>query len=1303
MIMVVSTLGSKIKEQQKVQELQSMEDLGSLLLTEFRLAANSEPGFEKEFELPRLLSGKLYTLDFNSSFKEITIELNNKEYVIFIPTDLALEGNLTPGRNKIIRSSDKVIFNTLESVDLIPPAMIDDLTITDSGLDWVELSWTAVGDDGYIGRADYYILGVSAMPITDSNWNSINLTQLNIIPQENGSLESFIVQGLNSGTRYYFAIRAVDDAGNQGGISNNAFGITLPKIGFYALGDNLTVFSLDNDSLTELVEHPIKGDRLISNFKTLYVLDRPNNTIKKYSFNQLANITLSAANNIDQVLDMSLNDLGNNLLVAIPTRFYVLNSLLQELGSLDLSGITFVKSYNNRYGLVSQQDFNRINMINTTNVSNMNILSYIDLGFDTGLVSLTLRNDLLIASSLYYVMPITGSLQIINLSNVSNLNTIESFGLDCEPISTAINGLLVLVTCYDHNFNIPKLLILDNALSMLFETQTINLSEFEDVSLITTARDFAVIKAGNKLVLINISDPYNSTIAYSYQTQQGINSITSYDYEGVSDLEPPADIKDLNIEDSNYFNITLNWTSVGDDNYSGRVLHYDLRFSNNNLSTYWDYAEKALPPPRPNMGGDEQEFTLKNLIPGVNYYIGLRAVDSSGNWNELSNIVNATTKPALLILNASSSYNSSWDNLSCFLQPQLPQNVSATTIYSWTSSYGFRPTLLLPFDSSVTEQIYGAVRDYSGTTNVTLGLPSQQETIPQWVDNGALGGAYSFDGNDVLVADESNALEPKDDFTFEAWVKPLDKGVLFDNHNQTQDLPSNSEGFIVRIKKLNDNEAKLELIIQKPGSGARAFDSAETLLFNEWHHIVIVRDYNTKRFYGYVDGVLVLNITDDYPSFTNKNKIVIGGNYNDATGTVTDYFKGFIDEVRFYPLALSSEELLLHAEKQYNKISNTETVSSETWHCKLVINKQKDMVELESNNITLQGEVLIAGGLFYNENTNELAVYEFDDNHNLSLIDNLKLSDDPNREGGALPHGLCIQDNRLFFNEGEGDVGNVDISRLKSLKLIDYYNTSLPGFNGLSYVGDMLCMNDTIYSSLSYNGVYSFTKNLELLAHDSDCELNGCYGSFFSLADYNGTTILADIEDGYLYHDKKLRFYNNNLFLDASSITLFNLSTRMIYDKEEKLLITGERSSGDQNLSIRMYNLSNLTQPVLIDTANVPNKVLALAKFGDIVFVGTKFNASKNETYLLAFNISNTKFELLANITIRANKSMDYNVQHITDISVTPIKDNKQYIAIAAQGVGFYVLVFENNEFRIMDHRNIYILTVLFLNDPYHH
>ena len=119
--------------------------------------------------------------------------------------------------------------------DLAAPAAISTLsaaTGVENGA--VNLTWTAVGDDGSTGTASSYLVRYSASPITSGTWDAATPVSAGVpAPKPAGQSESMTVTGLNSGSTYYFAVRAQDEVPNLGAASNSpsAVAAVIPAAG----------------------------------------------------------------------------------------------------------------------------------------------------------------------------------------------------------------------------------------------------------------------------------------------------------------------------------------------------------------------------------------------------------------------------------------------------------------------------------------------------------------------------------------------------------------------------------------------------------------------------------------------------------------------------------------------------------------------------------------------------------------------------------------------------------------------------------------------------------------------------------------------------------------------------------------------------------------------------------------------------------------------------------------------------------------------------------------------------------------
>ncbi len=108
------------------------------------------------------------------------------------------------------------------TAEVTPPSAITTLAATSSTTSSVTLSWTAPGDDGNVGTAAQYDIRYSTATITDANWNSATQATGEPTPLAAGSAQTFVVNGLQANTTYYFAIKTADEVPNWSALSNIA-------------------------------------------------------------------------------------------------------------------------------------------------------------------------------------------------------------------------------------------------------------------------------------------------------------------------------------------------------------------------------------------------------------------------------------------------------------------------------------------------------------------------------------------------------------------------------------------------------------------------------------------------------------------------------------------------------------------------------------------------------------------------------------------------------------------------------------------------------------------------------------------------------------------------------------------------------------------------------------------------------------------------------------------------------------------------------------------------------------------------
>ncbi len=136
--------------------------------------------------------------------------------------------------------SEIVIYGCLGSLvpDKTPPSPVTTLAAGNVSSTSVQLSWIAPGDDGNVGQVSSYDIRYSPYIIsTNLAFDNASKVSEQPIPVPAGSTQSLVVTGLNASTKYYFAVKAGDEADNFSSLSN----VVSQSTGEYGESSSVTV------------------------------------------------------------------------------------------------------------------------------------------------------------------------------------------------------------------------------------------------------------------------------------------------------------------------------------------------------------------------------------------------------------------------------------------------------------------------------------------------------------------------------------------------------------------------------------------------------------------------------------------------------------------------------------------------------------------------------------------------------------------------------------------------------------------------------------------------------------------------------------------------------------------------------------------------------------------------------------------------------------------------------------------------------------------------------------------------------
>ncbi len=139
-----------------------------------------------------------------------------------VPYDFALEtldeaGNASALSNVIQAAAG----------DAIPPGKVTDLAAVNPGPHAVTLAFTAPGDDGDTGQAAAYAVRSAPTPITEATWSAASPVPVDATPGPAGSHESIRLEAFTPGQTVHLALRARDQVGLYGPVSNDVV-VSLP-------------------------------------------------------------------------------------------------------------------------------------------------------------------------------------------------------------------------------------------------------------------------------------------------------------------------------------------------------------------------------------------------------------------------------------------------------------------------------------------------------------------------------------------------------------------------------------------------------------------------------------------------------------------------------------------------------------------------------------------------------------------------------------------------------------------------------------------------------------------------------------------------------------------------------------------------------------------------------------------------------------------------------------------------------------------------------------------------------------------
>ncbi len=560
----------------------------------------------------------------------------------------------------------------------VPPAAVVDLAAVSAGSGAVELTWTAPGADANVGTAAQYELRYAPERITSQSWDEAAVVEIHIAPKAAGSAESFLIEGLEGASEYFFVIRALDDAGNAGGLSNNASVTTDDDVDPSSINDLAAATNAAGWGLLSL-SWTAPGDDGLEGTADHYELRWSDSSIDANNFGSANAAIAPAPLPAGSTHNFTLSDLP-------PEReIYVAMRAFDDAGNGSiLSNVASARTRDEAPGRIADL---RVSEAQAEEDGSVTVtLSWTAPGDDAGVGT----------AAAYDIRYSDGPLGDSSFGSAAQVQNTPAPGPAGTAHAVSIAGLAggkiyrFAMKTVDERQNWSALSnvvqgttpdeVAPAAVSDLFAvtgtsrgTVTLTWTSTGDDGTEGSAAGYELRYSDRAIDANN----FEQATRAAYQpgggpagidrsfTAQALPDETllyfamkAFDDSGnvsglsnaVSARTPdvlPIKISNLAVTERRLTGLTVSFTAPGDDATSGVTEQYDLRVSTSGITTDTFAQATRVDTPIPQHAGTTESIAIDGLEGNTTYYVAIKAMDDRGNWSALSNVLVAATRDAL--------------------------------------------------------------------------------------------------------------------------------------------------------------------------------------------------------------------------------------------------------------------------------------------------------------------------------------------------------------------------------------------------------------------------------------------------------------------------------------------------------------------------------------------------------------------------------------------------------------------------------------------------------------------------------
>lgn len=593
--------------------------------------------------------------------------------------------------------------------DNVPPGIIDDLLPTEGDRPGeIKLRWTATGDDGEVGTADKYEIRYGFECITEDNWHGASAVATPQKPRVAGTVEVFTVKELIGETKYYFAVRAIDEAGNRGALSAECFGCNTPPVPPAAI-DNLAGEPIKPKSVRLTWTAPGDNDRegtaaaydiryaefgiTGSNFSSALKMQNPP-TPRVAGSAEVATVPNLKESTVYYFAIKTVDTLGAESPISNVVKVATLDETPPDapyevkLSSSNGGGntyppkaVTASSQLADILGPEKVMDEDEYSMWVSDGVS-VPGPEWIEMELmQEGRVD---RVRLLPNPDYLHLFPQNFTVEVSrDKATWQQVLVVEDFSAPSEAWMTfgfdPAWGKYVRVTSFD-----PVISYFGLYYTVVSGMEAISAVEFcggtsltwkapgddrmagiatrYEVYYHTTPFDISSLGTASRVGTVPVPTAAGTAQGMFVADLQGeqryywaLRAVDEANNIGpLSELvtanstdAPPAAVNDLTVTGKDMNNVTLRFTATGDDGRVGRATRYEMRYATwSMVMENFPFATEVGNVPAPAEPGTPQTVTVAGLEPGTLYYFGLKVYDEKGNASYVSNVTMTQTVPA---------------------------------------------------------------------------------------------------------------------------------------------------------------------------------------------------------------------------------------------------------------------------------------------------------------------------------------------------------------------------------------------------------------------------------------------------------------------------------------------------------------------------------------------------------------------------------------------------------------------------------------------------------------------------------